>query len=34
VAACPSGAIHGNHFSDDQIEGELEGLLEGWNIVA
>jgi heterodisulfide reductase subunit A len=27
VAACPSSAIEGRHFSDDQIDGEIEGLL-------
>jgi len=28
VAACPSGAIKGRHFTDQQIEAEIEGVLE------
>jgi heterodisulfide reductase subunit A len=27
VAACPSGAITGRHFTDKQIVAEIEGLL-------
>ncbi len=27
VAACPAGAIAGAHFSNDQVEAEIEGLL-------
>jgi len=27
VAACPAGAITGRHFTDEQILGEIEGLL-------
>jgi len=27
VAACPSGAIKGRHFTDKQIFAEIEGLL-------
>ncbi|MBN2494066.1 MAG: CoB--CoM heterodisulfide reductase iron-sulfur subunit A family protein [Deltaproteobacteria bacterium] len=27
VASCPSAAIEGRHFTDDQIESEIEGLL-------
>ena len=28
VAACPSGAIKGRHFTDQQIDAEIEGVLE------
>jgi heterodisulfide reductase subunit A2 len=28
VAACPSGAIRGRHFTDRQINAEIEGVLE------
>lgn len=28
VAACPSGAITGHHFTDAQIQAELEGVLK------
>jgi heterodisulfide reductase subunit A2 len=28
VAACPSGAIKGRHFTDGQIQAEIEGVLE------
>ncbi len=28
VAACPSGAIKGRHFTDQQINAQIEGLLE------
>jgi len=28
VAACPSGAIKGRHFTDRQIHAEIEGVLE------
>ncbi|MBZ5639905.1 MAG: CoB--CoM heterodisulfide reductase iron-sulfur subunit A family protein [Acidobacteriia bacterium] len=28
VAACPSGAIKGRHFTDRQIQAEIEGVLE------
>jgi len=28
VAACPSGAIEGRHFTDDQINAQIEGVLE------
>jgi heterodisulfide reductase subunit A len=28
VAACPSGAIRGRHFTDSQIEAQIEGVLE------
>ncbi len=28
VAACPSGAIKGRHFTDRQIRAEIEGVLE------
>ncbi|MBW2702333.1 MAG: CoB--CoM heterodisulfide reductase iron-sulfur subunit A family protein [Deltaproteobacteria bacterium] len=31
VASCPSGAIEGRHFTDAQIEGEIEGLLLSMN---
>jgi heterodisulfide reductase subunit A-like polyferredoxin len=27
VAACPSGAAHAWHYSDQQIFAEIEGLL-------
>ena len=30
VAACPAGAIAGAHFSNDQVEAEIEGLL--WDV--
>ena len=27
VAACPSGAIAGRHFTDEQIYAQIEGIL-------
>jgi len=27
VAACPSGAIKGRHFTDQQIFAQIEGVL-------
>jgi len=27
VAACPSGAITGRHFTDEQIYAQIEGIL-------
>jgi heterodisulfide reductase subunit A len=30
VAACPAGAIAGAHFSNDQVEAEIAGLL--WDV--
>jgi heterodisulfide reductase subunit A len=27
VAACPSGAIAGRHFTDEQIYAQIEGML-------
>jgi len=29
VAACPSGAMSGAHFTDKQILAEIEGMLRG-----
>jgi heterodisulfide reductase subunit A len=28
VAACPAGAIQGNHFTNDQILAEIEAILQ------
>jgi len=28
VAACPSGAMEGNHFTAAQISAEIEGILQ------
>jgi heterodisulfide reductase subunit A len=28
VAACPSGAMEGNHFTMAQISAEIEGVLQ------
>jgi heterodisulfide reductase subunit A len=28
VAACPAGCIQGNHFTNDEIFAEIEGMLK------